>query len=163
MTERQITDVLIVGGGPVGLTLASDLARRGIACRIIDQELTYHTGRAGGLSPRTQEIFEDLGLLEQISAHTAPIPWRFYDRANEVVREFDPASHPSLATPDVPYAGVLHVGQQETEAVLREHLASYGLHVELDCRLVDFTQHPDHVVASVQRAGRSEAIQARYL
>jgi 2-polyprenyl-6-methoxyphenol hydroxylase-like FAD-dependent oxidoreductase len=163
MADTQITDVLIVGAGPVGLTLASDLARRGIACRIIDQEPTYHTGRAGGMSPRTQEIFEDLGLLEQISTYDAPIPWRFYDRDNRVMREIDPASNPLPATPDVPYPGTLHVSQQETETVLRKYLALYGLHVELDCRLVDFTQHPDHVVASVLRAGRSETIQARYL
>jgi 2-polyprenyl-6-methoxyphenol hydroxylase-like FAD-dependent oxidoreductase len=163
MTETPITDVLIVGAGPVGLTLASDLARRGIACCIIDQEATYHTGRAGGLSPRTQEIFEDLGLLGEISAYNAPIPWRFYDRDNQVVREIDPASTPLPATPDTPYPGTLHVGQQEIETVLREYLASYGRHVELDCQLVDFTQHPDHVVAKVLRAGRSEAIQVRYL
>ena len=60
MTEASITDVLIVGAGPVGLTLACDLARRDVAYRIVDQEATYHTGRAAGLSPRTQEIFEDL-------------------------------------------------------------------------------------------------------
>src|SRR5216683_684262 len=99
MTEIPITDVLIVGAGPVGLTLACDLARRGIACRIIDQEATYHTGRAGGLSPRTQEIFEDLGLLKQISPYNAPTPWRFYDRDNQVVREIDPASNPLSSTP----------------------------------------------------------------
>lgn len=163
MTRTQITDVLIVGAGPVGLMLASDLTRRGVASRIIDQEQTYHTGRAGGLSPRTQEIFEDLGLLEKISAYNAPIPWRFYDRDNQVMREIDPASNPLPATPDIPYPGTLHVSQQETEAVLREHLASYGRHVELDCQLVDFTQHLEYVVASVQHAGRSESLQARYL
>lgn len=163
MTETPITDVLIVGGGPVGLTLACDLVRRGIACRIIDQEATYHTGRAAGLSPRTQEIFEDLGLLEQITASNAPIPWRFYDRDNRLVREIDPASNPLPVTPDVPYPGTLHVGQQEIEAVLRSSLASSGRHVELDCQLVDFIQHPDHVVAKVVHAGRSEAIQVQYL
>ena len=163
MTETQITDVLIVGAGPVGLTLACDLARRGVAYRIIDQEATYHTGRAAGLSPRTQEIFEDLGLLEQLAAYDAPIPWRFYDRDNRVVREIDPASNPLPATPDVPYPGTLNVGQQEIETVLRECLASFGRHVELDCRLVDFTQHPDYVEASVQHEGTSEAIQTRYL
>lgn len=92
LTEISITDVLIVGAGPVGLTLACDLARRDVAYRIIDQEATYHTGRAAGLSPRTQEIFEDLGLLAQLAAYDAPIPWRFYDRDNQLVREIDPAS-----------------------------------------------------------------------
>lgn len=163
MTKTQITDVLIVGGGPVGLTLASDLARRGVACRIIEQESNYHTGRAAGLSPRTQEIFEDLGLLEEISAYNTPIPWRFYDRDNQVMREIDTASNPLPATPDVPYPGTLNVGQQEIETVLREYLASYGRHVELDCQLIDFTQHPDYVIASVQHASVRELIQARYL
>lgn len=163
MTETPISDVLIVGGGPVGLTLACDLVRRGIACRIIDQERTYHTGRAGGLSPRTQEIFEDLGLLEQIAAYNAPIPWRFHDQDNRLMREIDPASNPLPATPDVPHPGTLHVSQQEIETVLREYLASSGLHVELDCQLVDFKEHPDHVMAKVVRAGRSEAILAQYL
>ncbi len=163
MIEESITDVLIVGAGPVGLTLACDLARRDVAYRIIDQEATYHTGRAAGLSPRTQEIFEDLGLLAQLAAYNAPIPWRFYDRDNQLVREINPASHPLPATPDVPYPGTLNVGQQEIETVLRERLASCGRRVELGCRLVNVKEHPDYVVASVQHEGTSEAIQARYL
>jgi 2-polyprenyl-6-methoxyphenol hydroxylase-like FAD-dependent oxidoreductase len=163
MAKTQITDVLIVGGGPVGLTLACDLVRRGIACRVIDRERTYHTGRAGGLSPRSQEILEDLGLLERIAAYNAPIPWRFYDRDNRLMREIDPASNTLPATPDIPYPGTLHVGQQEIETVLREYLTSTGLHVELDCELVDFKEHSDHIIATVVRAGRSEAILARYL
>ena len=36
MNEKQIIDVLMVGAGPVGLTLALDLARRGVTSRIID-------------------------------------------------------------------------------------------------------------------------------
>lgn len=163
MTKTQIIDVLIIGTGPVGLTLACDLARRSLACRIIDQDAIYHTGRAGGLSPRPQEIFEDFGLLEQIASYNAPIPWRFYDRSNQIIREIDPAASPLSATPDTPYPATLHVGQQEIEMVLRKYLASHGRHVELDCQLIDFKEHPDHIVAFVQRAGRSEVIQARYL
>src|SRR5215472_10029635 len=47
MTDTLHTEVLVVGAGPVGLTLALDLARRGIACRIIEQAPTYQFGTRG--------------------------------------------------------------------------------------------------------------------
>jgi len=54
-------------------------------------------------------------------------------------------------------------GQQHTEAVRRDRLAFYGLQVELDRALVDFTQYTDEVVASVQRGSEVEVISARFL
>jgi 2-polyprenyl-6-methoxyphenol hydroxylase-like FAD-dependent oxidoreductase len=159
-----MTEVLIVGAGPVGLTLACDLARRGIACRIIDQLPAYPIGtRARGVRARTQEVFEDLGVLEPLSAYAEPLLLtRFYDRAGQLVREASIYGD-ARPTPDVPYPGSLIVSQQYTEAVLRERLASYGISVELDSVLIDFTQHTDSVVACVQHAGQREEIQALYL
>ncbi len=51
------TDVLIIGAGPVGLTLTNDLLRRGIDCRLIDSapHATQKT-RAVGVMPRTLEL-----------------------------------------------------------------------------------------------------------
>lgn len=163
MTNTQITDVLVVGAGPVGLTLAIDLARRGIACRIIDQSPAYPIGTRGrGISLRTQEIFDDLDVLESLLAYAEPlVPWRYYDQDNKLVREINLASNPVAVPP--PYRPILMISQQHTEAVLRERLASFGLHVELDCQLTGFTQETDLVVAKVVHAGQSEEIQARYL
>ena len=62
--------VLIVGAGPTGLTLACDLARRGVPLRIIDKSPTYFAGSRGkGLQPRSLELLDDLGIVEEILAN----------------------------------------------------------------------------------------------
>jgi len=165
-TNAFDTDVLVVGAGPVGLTLAIDLARRDISCRIIDQAPTYPIGTRGrGINARTQEVFEALGILEPLSAYAEPNRiWRTYAPGNQLVREFSPASLIPAPTPDKPYLAPLMISQQHTEAVLREHLASLGVHVEMNTQLVDFTQHEQGVEAKVQsQTKESTAIQARYL
>jgi 2-polyprenyl-6-methoxyphenol hydroxylase-like FAD-dependent oxidoreductase len=54
---RHDIDVLIVGAGPTGLTLASQLARFGVSFRIIDKQLDRaHESRALGVQARTLEI-----------------------------------------------------------------------------------------------------------
>ncbi len=165
MTDPSFTDVLIVGAGPVGLTLANDLARRGVACRVIDQRRAFHNEiRAKGLTPRTEEVFEDLGILEQIHARgNRNRPFRFYER-DRLVRELDPATDPTnQPAPDVPYRGAFIISQAQTETALREHLVGQGVHVELDCELVHLTQNADNVTALVVHAGKEQTIQARYL
>ena len=68
-------NVLIAGAGPTGLTLAIDLARRGIAVRLIDQAADYFEGSRGdGLQPRTMEVFEDLGVMDEVIAQGIPMP-----------------------------------------------------------------------------------------
>jgi len=66
MIDIPQTNVLVVGAGPVGLTLALDLARRSIPCRIIDQAATYPIGTRGrGINARTQEVFEALAVCRR--------------------------------------------------------------------------------------------------
>jgi 2-polyprenyl-6-methoxyphenol hydroxylase-like FAD-dependent oxidoreductase len=74
------TTVLIAGAGPTGLTLALDLARRGISFRLIDVATAPFEGSRGkGLQPRTLEIFDDLGVIGAILAAGAPYPrFRFH-------------------------------------------------------------------------------------
>lgn len=70
--------VVIAGAGPTGLTLAIELARRGIPVRLLDRARALFPGSRGkGLQPRTLEVFHDLGVIGAVlaagetSAHAA--------------------------------------------------------------------------------------------
>jgi 2-polyprenyl-6-methoxyphenol hydroxylase-like FAD-dependent oxidoreductase len=59
--------VLVVGAGPTGLLLASELHRRGVECRIIDAHpAPLQWDRATVVKPRTLEVFESLGIIEPL-------------------------------------------------------------------------------------------------
>jgi len=69
MTSHSRTDVLICGAGACGLTLAVELARRGITFRLIEKMPAPFAGSRGkGIQPRTQEVFEDMGILDRVVA-----------------------------------------------------------------------------------------------
>ncbi|MEV0782768.1 FAD-dependent monooxygenase [Streptomyces sp. NPDC050423] len=154
------TTVLITGSGPTGLTLAIDLARRDIGVRIIDKSPQFpRSSRAKGPNPRSLEVLEDLGVVEQVlAAGSAPLPMRKY-RGAEVIAETDPyaAVRP---TPDAPYGRPWLIAQWRLEEILRARLAEYGVRVELGAELVGLAQGDDTVTASLAD-GRE--IGARYL
>ncbi len=73
-TIPQETDVLIVGGGPVGLSVAVELGRRGVQCVIAEPRrvVSHLTPRAKTVSARTMEHFRRWGLAERLRA-AAPL------------------------------------------------------------------------------------------
>ncbi|QEL16674.1 FAD-dependent monooxygenase [Limnoglobus roseus] len=159
------TDVLIVGAGPTGLTLAIDLARRSIHCRIIDKSPLFFPGsRAKGVMPRTLEVFDDLGIVDAMVAAGGPFPpFRGYhgeavlwDRTIHQMGGF-PVLEPS---PDVPYAQFHMVAQWRTEEVLRDRFATLGGRVELATELSGIEQDGDAVTATF---ATGESVRCRYL
>src|SRR6185312_7591143 len=119
------TDVLVVGAGPTGLTLACDLARRGLAVRIVDRAPEFHGGSRGkGLSPRSLEVFDDLAVIDRMLASgITHMPHRKY-RGAEVIAEIDPEAG-RVPTPDIPYPTGLMIPQWRVEQILRERLAGF--------------------------------------
>lgn len=159
-----MTDVLIVGAGPVGVCCALDLVRRGVSCRIIERSPRAAVGtRARGISPRTQEIFESLGVLDEMRQYSEPnLPARFYNREGILVRESEPAA-PAPARPDVPYPNALMLSQQNTDWVLRKKLEASGTSVEMSSVLTDLTQSDQCVTATIATPEGSRRVQAQYL
>lgn len=72
--QKSECDVLIAGAGPVGLTLALDLASRGVCCTVVEKrrEGYFPTVRCNHISARTMEIFRRLGLSEEIRKSGLP-------------------------------------------------------------------------------------------
>lgn len=158
-----VVSVLIVGAGPTGLTLACDLARRDVDFKIIDKARAYFAGSRGkGLQPRTLEVFDDLGIVEQVLSHGRfHLPFRAYDGATILGdRDLHEGQHP---TPAVPYASTLIIPQWRVEEALRNLLEVGGMHVELATELIGITQDEDGVTATLQTEGGPEQVRCKYL
>lgn len=142
MTRYTTTDVLICGAGVTGLTLAIELARHGVSFRLIEKRTTPFTGSRGkGIQPRTQEIFEDLGILNKVVAAGGLYPrLRTYRHDGSYV-DSDIAHH-TKPTHAEPYHLPLMVPQNVTETIMREQLKAWGHRVEFGCELRHFAQTP---------------------
>ena len=140
-------NVLIAGGGPTGLTLGIDLARRGIEVRVIDKATRFFGGSRGdGIQPRTLEVFDDLGVIDAVLEQgSQPAPIRVHLDGTFVGERW--MSEPVDPTPDRPYPGPWVLGQSQTEGILRSRLAEFGVHVELGTGLTGLDQDEDGVTA----------------
>ncbi|MFJ6480017.1 MULTISPECIES: FAD-dependent monooxygenase [unclassified Streptomyces] len=143
-----MTDVLITGSGPTGLTLACDLAQRGVTVRVIDRRTEpHHESRGKGLRPSSLEIFRGLGVLEPLAAT---------GDASVTLRKYFDGEHIN----DTPTDGGLLIGQWQIEAALRERLAALGVRVEYGSELAGITQDDAGVRAEL---ADGTVIAARYL
>lgn len=149
---QNVTDVLVVGAGPTGLTLACDLARRGVDVRIIDRSPEFaHGSRGKGLSPRTLEVLDDLDVIDEIrSSGVTHLPHRKYQGA-QVVSEVDPEAGRE-PTEEIPYPVGLMIPQWRVEQILRSRLAGLGVEVERATELTGLEQDADGVTAGHIRA-----------
>ncbi|BCJ39655.1 3-(3-hydroxyphenyl)propionate hydroxylase [Actinoplanes ianthinogenes] len=127
-------DVLIVGAGPTGLTLACDLARQGVAVRIVDRSPRPGGGGRGfSLKPRSLAALDDLGAAREIAtAGFVERRTRFHQGTR---RLFELDTPPAPVTVEQPYPNVVALPQWRTEAILRDRLAELGGKVEFGMRV----------------------------
>ncbi|MGW2815104.1 FAD-dependent monooxygenase [Streptomyces sp. NPDC001415] len=162
-TLPATTDVLIVGAGPTGLTLAIDLARRGVPALLVEKADRLFPGSRGkGIQPRTLEVLDDLGLAETVLRagrdYPSMLDWAGPD-GTERGREWDMIER-SEPTEQEPYANALLLGQARFQELLYAHLKSLGGGVAFGTEVTAVDQDADGVTASLAD-GRT--VRARYL
>ncbi|KAI0310736.1 FAD binding domain-containing protein [Amylostereum chailletii] len=159
-------DVLVAGAGPTGLVAALSLVQHGVHVRIIDKLPHYFRGQRGaGIFPRVLEHYGLLGVLDDVKRNAIPLPlFMQYDENGKLERTFE--MMPKIdATPDVPIPNAVMLGQDRACAILRDHLRTYGVEVELATELLDLEQDESGVTASVGKSGveERESIRVKYV
>ncbi|HVW00329.1 MAG TPA: FAD-dependent monooxygenase [Planctomycetaceae bacterium] len=130
--------VLIVGAGPVGLTMAAALHHQGLACRIIDKApVPSDKSKALAVWCRTLELLDGLGLADTFVQTGLKLSGgSMYADGKRLV-------HLHLTSDESRYGFPLMVPQNVTERLLTEHLTRVGVKVERPVELVSFAEIPD--------------------
>jgi putative polyketide hydroxylase len=164
--------VLIVGGGPVGLSTALFLGRHGIPTMLVERRAETSTlPRAPGLQARTMELFRSAGVVRDIRALEMGDSHAYFEGGIIKVRTFaeiDDAvvlEAPSLDGPTVSPERVMGCGQDRYEKVLLDKAIEFGADVRLGTALESFDQDEDGVTAVLRdvRTGEEQIVRASYL
>src|SRR5215216_841912 len=159
MTHHPSPITLIVGAGPTGLTLAVELARRGVPFRIIDREPERtRASRAIGTQARTVEVFRLMGTPETALEPAArPRALRFAERDRTLARitfgDGLPGASPRLISMD----------ESDTERVLEQRLEQLGGRVEWRTELLGFRVDGQRVTASLQGPDGTSELETQFL
>jgi len=156
------TDVIIIGGGPTGLSLACQLIRYGIDFVVIEKNDTVtRYSKAIGVQARTLEIYEQMGLAQRaIERGTIASRVRLIE-GGEIRGEM----HLGNFGKDLSaYPYMLMLEQSKNEELLYEYVKQHGRDVRWNTELESFTQDATGVTAEVKTlSGESQTIKAKYL
>jgi 2-polyprenyl-6-methoxyphenol hydroxylase-like FAD-dependent oxidoreductase len=153
------TEILVVGAGPVGLTLALSLRRQGLSVRIVDKSAARtDKSKAVVIWPRTLELLDIQGCAQAfVDAGVQARGARILGEGRELVH-----AHFDLARSAFPFA--LLIPQSETERLLEQLLAAAGVQVERQVELLAFDDDSRQVSATLRHAdGREERTTAAWL
>jgi 2-polyprenyl-6-methoxyphenol hydroxylase-like FAD-dependent oxidoreductase len=145
-------DVIVAGGGPTGVMLASELRLHGVDVLVLEKEAAPSGhARALGLHVRSIEVMDQRGLLERFLALGKQYP---------VGGFFAGITKPSPDRLDTAHPYILGIPQTLTERLLTEHATELGVEIRRGCELVGLSQD-DHGV-TVELADGTQ-LRSRYL
>lgn len=151
--------VMIVGAGPVGMTLAAELARYGVKVRIVDKApLRTDKSKALVLWSRTLELMDrGIGTARFLEAG-------FNVNAISFISGSAVIGHVDMGSVNSPYPFAVMIPQSETERLLEERLAELGVTVERSVEVSAMSQQADGVAATlIHSDGRQEQVEADWL
>lgn len=150
--------VLVVGAGPTGLLLASELYRRGVECRIIDAHpMPLPWDRATVVHPRSLEVFESLGLVEPLLAAGVKQRVARLHSAGSVLGEID------LSICGSRYGFNIGISEEVIESILTEYLHQGGGRVIRSSRLVGLEDQNEGLLATIEGDGATEQVSVRWV
>ncbi|OBI91574.1 bifunctional 3-(3-hydroxy-phenyl)propionate/3-hydroxycinnamic acid hydroxylase [Mycobacterium asiaticum] len=153
-------DVVVVGAGPVGLTLANILGLQGIRTLVVDERSTLiDYPRGVGLDDEALRTFQSIGLVDNVLPHTVPNQiLRFYDAKRRVLAE--------MAPPDARFGWPKRNGfvQPLVDAELLRGLDRFD-HVQVwwNRPMASCTQDADTVTVTLGGAEDTATVCARYV
>ena len=153
------TEVLVAGAGPVGLTMAAELARYGVSVRIIDKAgQRSDKSKAMVVWSRTLELLDRTGCVPDFLAAGMKVTSANIVVGPKTIGKIDLGSVAS------PYPFALMLPQSDTERLLEAHLNALGIYVERSTELVSFSEIGGTVVSKIRTAdGSEEEVQSSWL
>ena len=159
--------VLIIGAGPVGLTLALKLAKEGVPSTVIeqlkDENFLDQVPRAGTNHPATLEMYDEIGLYKKLEPRGIIAPlFHYWDREKgERIAEFD---HAALKD-DTAFPFALQCERIKiVEEALRMAKDNPLIEVRMGTSFTGFAQDENGVTGFVENeSGEAEALRGRYI
>src|SRR5829696_37895 len=147
-----VIDVIVVGGGPTGMMLASEFRLHGVRALVLEKETDpTRIVRALGLHARSIEVMDQRGLLDRFLALGKQYPLGGF---------FAGISKPAPDRLDTAHPYVLGIPQTTTERLLTEHATELGAEIRRGCELVGLSQDEQGVTAALADGTR---LRSRYL
>lgn len=147
--------VVVAGGGPVGLWLAGELRRAGVTVAVVEPRTERDSrSRALTVHPRTIETFASRGVHEPFVSEGVPLPGGHFGVLD---------SRLDFRRLPTPFPHTLALPQERTEALLEQQAHALGADILRGHEVTGFSDGPDGIAVHITGPGGPRTLRAAYL